>query len=185
MIEQNSLIEIGKFRKTHALKGELNALLEVSPQYFDEGNPLIVNIDGIFVPFYSKSVREKGSTTYLIQIEGINSEKEASVFVNKEIYMLRKDAEIWLDDEDLLTDDSDQLLGYTIIDRYSKIKVGIIQDIDTTTSNILFLVDNGSESPIYIPASENLIEEIDDENKTIYMNLPEGLLEINVKKNDK
>ena len=39
MIKEEELIEIGKFQKTHALKGELNALLDVGPEYLEERQP--------------------------------------------------------------------------------------------------------------------------------------------------
>ena len=42
MIDKDKLIEIGKFQRTHALKGELNAILDVPEDYVEDGNPLVV-----------------------------------------------------------------------------------------------------------------------------------------------
>ena len=36
MIKEEDTIKIGKFQKTHALKGELNALLDIDPEYFTD-----------------------------------------------------------------------------------------------------------------------------------------------------
>ena len=179
MITSEDIISIGKFRKTHALKGELNASLEIDPHYFEEGNPLIVNIDGIYIPFYVKLIREKGKTTDLVLIDGIDSEEKASVFVNKEIFMLKKDAEEWLDEEELMEEELDNLVGYKIMDSLSGESIGIIEDIDTTTVNTLFIVKSSLDSLIFIPASEDFINSIDDDERIIKMTLPEGLLEIN------
>lgn len=65
MIEEKDIKAIGKFQKTHALKGELNAILDIDSEYVSEGNAVVVDIDGIFVPFFASSVRPKGSTSYL------------------------------------------------------------------------------------------------------------------------
>ena len=178
MITSEEIFKIGKFQKTHALKGELNVILDIDPEYFQEGNPLIVMIDGILVPFYIETIRKKGSQSYLVKLQGIDSEEDARMFVNKEISILRKDAEELLDDEELLQDE--ELIGYEVFDKTSNSKVGVLTGIDSTTSNVLFLVDNSGET-IYIPATEDFIIKFDDENKSILMQLPEGLIDLNTK----
>ena len=34
MIEKDELLPVGKFRRTHALKGELNATIDIDPDFF-------------------------------------------------------------------------------------------------------------------------------------------------------
>ena len=57
MIYSTDIEQIGKFLKTHALKGELNAQLEIDADFLRPEIPIIMDIDGIFVPFYPESVR--------------------------------------------------------------------------------------------------------------------------------
>lgn len=174
MIKREEIISIGKFQKTHALKGELNMISDVDPEYFSEGNPLIVECEGIYVPFYVNSVRTKGSTSFLVKIDGVENEGEASQFVNKEIFILKKDAEEWLED----IEDMETWTGYVVkVDKDDK-KIGTLKSIDDTTANILFIIENDEGSEIYIPANEDFIAEIDETNGIIRMNLPEGLLEL-------
>lgn len=176
MIKREELFQIGKFQKTHALKGELNMISDLPVEYFEEGHPMIVEYDGIFVPYFINSIRPKGSTTFLVKIDGIESEEEASQFVNKEIYVLKNEAEEWLD-EDLT--DSSEFEDYEIIDSSTGFAIGKIEYVDDSTSNILFVAKNKYGEEIIVPATEDFIEEIDDERKIIKMNLPEGLLSIN------
>ena len=175
MIKEEDTLIIGKFQKTHALKGELNAIIDIDPECFVEGKPLIVEIDGILVPFYVDTYRKKGSLSILIKLDGIESEEEARKFVNKDIRMLISDAEKFgldpYNDEDLI--------GYIVIDESSSNEIGIIEDIDDSTENVLFIIDNGGDIPLYIPAVDEFISKIDDEEKKVYMNLPVGLIEIN------
>ena len=55
-------------------------------------------------------------------------------------------------------------------------ELGEITDVDDTTINTLFVVDyNGEE--LLVPAGEEMIKEIDHEQRIIRFNLPEGLIE--------
>lgn len=178
MIVEEDIIEIGKFQKTHALKGELNALLDIEEDYLTEGNPLIVDIDGIYVPFYTESVRPKGATTYLIKLQGVDSVDDASRFVNKIIYGRREDMLDYFDAEEGDVALPGDLAGYKVIDG-SHGYLGNLQRIDDTTINTLMIVDEGPFGEIYIPFNEDFIEAIDNVEKEIHTILPEGLVEIN------
>ena len=181
MIIQEEIITIGKFQKTHALKGELNMISDIDPEYFLEGNPLIVNNDGILVPYYVESVRPKGATSYLVKISGIETEEEASHFINKEIGIVKKDAEEWLEEEII---DSNEIIGYKVVDIETDKEIGIIENIDDSTVNLLFIIKDENGEQVYIPANEELIEEIDEGNKVIKMIIPEGLIDLNKKEKD-
>lgn len=98
MILKDEIVEIGKFLKTHALKGELNAVLSVEPDYVSDGHPLVVEMDGIFVPFYAESIRPKGTEAALIKLKDIDDQTQAQQFVNKIIYGRRSDLVDYFDD---------------------------------------------------------------------------------------
>lgn len=179
MIKEDEITSVGKLLKTHALKGELNMLLDIDPGYLEEGNPAVLDIDGIYVPFYAESIRTKGSFSFLVKFEGIDSEIEAKKLVNKNVYALRDRLKEYMlenyDEEYALYDD---LVGYTIEDIDSGI-IGKVVDIDTNTENELFIVETTEGNTVYIPLTEDFIEKMDEDNKTITMRLPEGLLDLN------
>lgn len=176
MIKKEDLIEIGKFQKTHALKGELNALLDVEADFVEDGKPLIVEMDGIFVPFYGETIRTKGSESFLIKLKDVDSQENARQFVNKAIYGLRSDLVDYFDDPDAqLTAD---FIGFKIIDsRFGEI--GTIVDIDDSTDNVLFVVDGADSKQLLIPVAEEFINAIDDERQVVETTLPDGLIDIN------
>ena len=154
-------------------------ILDIDPGYLEEGNPAILDIDGIYVPFYADSVRTKGSFSYLVKFDGIDSEIEAKKLVNKSVYALRDRLKEYMlenyDEEYALYDD---LIGYTIEDIDSGI-IGKVVEIDTNTENELFIVETPDGSTVYIPLTEDFIEKMDEESKTITMRLPSGLLDLN------
>lgn len=179
MIAEKEITAIGKFQKTHALKGELNAILDIDGDFISEGNAVIVELDGIYVPFYASGIRPKGSTSYLIKLDGVDSEEEARLFVNKTIFAFKSELAPFLDmEEDELLDEGG-LIGYEVIDNETDRAIGKVSDIDSSTSNILFIVTTPLGETVYIPAAEEFIAEINDELKTISMRLPEGLIDLN------
>lgn len=181
MIEIKDLIEIGKFQKTHALKGELNAILEIDPSFLENGNAMIIEDDGILVPYFVDSVRGKGKTSYLIKIKGIEDENTAKEFVNKNIYAIKAEASEYFEyenEEELISEN--ELAGYEICDAKGN-RIGEIDYIDSSTANVLFVVKDNEDEKIFIPAIDEFIIELDKNNKIIKMELPEGLLDLNSK----
>lgn len=178
MIDLKELKEIGKFQKTHALKGELNLISDLDIDFYEMGFPVIVEMDRLFVPFYVESVRPKGETTLLIKIEDIVSEEEAKRFVNKIVYALRSDLDKYAREVGIDYIDDENLLGYKVIDACTGQEVGEVEDVDDSTENILLIVSTGEDS-IFLPANDELIEEINDEEKIIVMIIPEGIADIN------
>lgn len=176
MIRKEDVTVVGKFQRTHALHGELNAMLDIDCGFLEEDHPLIIEIEGIFVPFYLESVRPKGSCSSLIKLKGVDCEDEAGNFVNKDIYALKDDvAEYGGKNEE--GDYADDFVGYRILTTDGNY-VGEITDLDFTTENVLFIV-NAGDKEIYIPVADEYIIDIDGQDKTLTMNLPEGLLDMN------
>ena len=179
MIREEEISAIGRLQKTHALKGEMNVLLDVDPEYLEEGNPAVLDIDGIYVPFYAESVRSKGSFSYLVKFEGIDSEFEAKKLVNKTVFAVRDRLKEFMqenyDDEYALYDD---LIGWTIEDAEFG-AIGTVVDIDTNTENELFIVETPDGKTVYIPLTDDFMENVDKDAKKISMRLPAGLLDLN------
>lgn len=180
MIERSDIKEIGVFQRTHGLKGELNAIFEIDPEFFDEGeHPLIVEIEAVFVPFYADSIRDKGATSYLVKIEGIDTQQEAQELVNHKIFADNEALKDFLGESELLQ--MSDVIGYKIVD--GKLgEIGVVGDIDDSTENVIVVVDRPDGSEVMIPLVDEFISEIDEANRTINVNVPEELLTLNVKK---
>lgn len=177
MIKKEDIVAIGKFQKTHALKGELNALLDIDGDYAADGHPLIVDIDGIYVPFYAETVRPKGAESFLVKLRDIDSQDKAQELVNKEIFGLRSDLVEYFDDPDM--EIVADFVGYKVVD--SRLgEIGSIEDVDDSTANVLFVVATDDGETVYIPVAEEFINAVDDERKVVETTLPEGLVDLNV-----
>lgn len=173
MITKEIVYKIGKLQKSHGIKGEI-VLLYDKPEYTDiDVDFYFMDIESIFVPFMIEEINFMTDTRGKVKFEDIDSQEEASKYSNIDIYILKSEMpEI---DEDDKPFDWDWFVGYTIIDHHNK-EIGKIVDIDNSTINILFVVEKDGKENL-IPATEDFITSIDEETKTIYLELPEGLIE--------
>lgn len=181
---------IGKFRKSHALKGELNAILDIDSVFFlcekdEKCKWIVVEMEGLLVPFEVENVRGKGNFSVLIKLRGVDTEEDAQEFVNKDIFVtleaMRKfDAEMNQDEES--SEDgfyATDLVGFEVIDSESNKAIGIIGGVNQATENYLFEI-NGDNGIILVPVVDDYISEVDVENKMVIMTLPEGLVNLNI-----
>jgi len=169
MIREDEVYKIGRLGKVHGIKGEVSFLFD--DDVFDrvESDYLILNIDGILIPFFIEEYRFKSDTNALMKFEGIDTQERARELTGCDVYFPYS-----LSDEEDGTLTWNSLLGYTIIDSTTDTAIGNIASIDDTTLNILFELEDGK----LIPASEELITDIDKKKKTITLDLPEGILEL-------
>lgn len=182
MITDKEITAAGTFTKTHGLKGELHALLDIDADFFTQDSCFIIDVDGIFVPFFAESVRPKGHYATLIKPCGVDSEEQAKQFVGKTLYVNREALARF---EQELAEDSDEqgryvddFIGYKLLDE-SGAELGEITDLETSTANTLFIVRTPDDKTLYVPVAEEFILAMDPDNHTITMRLPEGLIGLN------
>lgn len=175
MITRNEIIEIGEFNKPHGISGEISASFLCESDEINTFSCLIMSQDGIFVPFFMESVRQKNDHTSLIKFDGIDSDKEVKQFSGMKIYVLKDEVEEENDDEDM--EDAYSFIGYSIIDETGTL-IGKISNIENSTENYLFIVEQNVGKEIYIPIADEFITDINDKTKTLSMILPAGLLDI-------
>ena len=178
MINSEQLIEIGYVTKLHGLKGEL--LATVTDTVFDDVKHcpyFVIEMDGIYVPFFISSYRFRSAETMLLQLDDIDSQVKAEGFCGKKLYFDRKCFSKKEAAEYERSVEEDQgYIGYQIID--TKLgPIGEIIDIDDQTANVLFLI-KCKDQELMIPAADDLVVSIDDNKRTIIMDLPDGLIEL-------
>lgn len=174
MIDPSTLTVIGRIVKTHGLAGEVTAVIDVDID-FSKGDCIILDIDGIYVPFFIESARQRGAGSSLISVEGISSQEEALEIVGHDIFISR---------DSLAGDEADDILyvsdmvGFTLFDASNGIAIGKITEIDDSTENILFTIETGDGREVFIPFSEELVADVDPENRSLTLAIADGLLDL-------
>jgi 16S rRNA processing protein RimM len=169
MIKKEQVYRIGRLGKTHGVRGEISFLLDDDVFDRTDADYLILDIDGILVPFFFEEYRFKTDSNALIKFDGIDTQERARELTGCDVYFPRS-----LADEDETSVSWAELVGYSLIDSNTGNTIGEIAAIDDTTINILFELTDGK----LIPASDELIQHIDTKQHQIEINLPEGILEL-------
>ena len=168
MIKKEDVYKIGRLGKTHGVKGEVS--FQFDDDIFDrvDAEYLVLDIDGILVPFFMEEYRFRSDTVCLVKFCDIDTQQRAAELTGCNVYFPRTLAEE--DDAPTLA----SLVGFALVSADDAKTVGTIADIDDTTDNLLFELEDGR----LIPANDDLITDIDTTNRTITMNIPQGLLDI-------
>lgn len=162
--------EIGYISKTHGLKGHvilrLNELINIDEEAIKS---VFLELNGSQVPYFIEECRPN-NTGYIVKLETIDSIDTSKKLIGKKAFALT----------DFILENSESLnefIGYTIID--SRLgNIGIITDIDEKTDNPIVKVIHSTGVEIILPFNDDFIIEIDDDQKTIQFESPEGLIEM-------
>lgn len=169
MIKKEEVYKIGRLGKAHGIRGEVSFLFD--DDVFDrvDADYLILDIDGILVPFFMEEYRFKSDANALVKFDGIDTLERAKELTGCDVYFPRE-----LSDEDDEHISWAEIVGYELIDSETRTVAGTIASIDDSTMNTLFELEDGR----LIPASEELIQAIDTKKHQIEIKLPEGILEL-------
>ena len=168
MIKPEEVYRIGRLGKAHGVKGEVS--LQFDDDIFDrvDCDYLVLDVDGILMPFFIEEYRFRSDTVALVKFEDVDTQQRAAELTGCDVYFPRALADE--DDAPALA----LLVGFDLVEANEGRTVGRIAAIDDTTANTLFELEDGR----LIPASDDLVDNIDLKQRTITMRLPEGLLDL-------
>ncbi|RIJ49786.1 16S rRNA processing protein RimM [Maribellus luteus] len=164
--------KIGFFRKTHGVHGEVVLEFEEHFEYsVEEAERFFVELDGLLVPFFiaEDGLRFKSSKSAIVKFDWVDTEKYAKRLIGASVYLFLDE----IVDEPL---ESEALLkGFVLFDA-EKGEVGEIEQVDDYSGNVVLTVKHGDEE-LLVPFHPEFVVEIDEEQKRLILNLPEGLIE--------
>lgn len=162
---------IGRIGKPHGVKGEMNFMF--TDDVFDrtDSDYLIIEVEGLLVPFFIEEYRFRSDETALLKLCDIDTQEQARQFTNCEVFFERSKADTPADELTWA-----QIVGFQIVDENNGKVVGKIVAVDDSTENILFEIETTKGHQALIPAHDSLIRNIDTPSQTITMTIPDGLL---------
>lgn len=174
MIRKEDVFPIGRIGKPHGIKGEVS--FHFDDDIFDrlDSDYLILEVDGILVPFFMEEYRFRNDSTVLVKFCDIDTQEQARQLTHCDVFFERSKAEE--EEEGELS--WAQIIGFSVVDSDSGQPVGTISSVDDSTINTLFEVVTPDGKDVLIPASDDLIEDVNTHQRTITLHIPEGLLSI-------
>ncbi len=171
------MIEIGRLGKSFGVKGALRLKLD-EIKYIEDligCDVLFVEIEGQKLPYFIEEIQE--GRDLLIFFDDVKDKQAAEKLVNRPIWLRAEDVLPEVDrtlPEDALEFSFAE--GFEIWDEEMGL-IGKIEGVEAYPEQELALV-NYLEKEVLIPLNNQLVLEVDQENKRIIMNLPDGLLDL-------
>ena len=156
----------------HGYKGDIK--ISVSSNNLDtfpDLKYLFIDIDGCFIPFKIGNVRSFSKNVLIVKLKEIRSEDDVNEVINKNVYIDSTEIGSNIDSGFFYND----LINFDVITDSKKI--GRIENINSNLPQPVFEIMYDSRT-VLIPIHEDFIRKIDKENNIIYLDIPDGLLEI-------
>jgi len=163
---------IGTVTKTRGLKGELQAFIdfaEIGKVNFDA---LFITSGGKLIPYFVESFKMPQKNIAYIYLEDVDHIDKATPLAKKDIYLPNKIKPVKDENDFTLRD----LMGFTAIDE-DEGELGRIIEIQELPQQLIATVVY-KDREVLFPLSEGIITGIDIVKEVVYVDLPEGLLDI-------
>ncbi|WP_020526148.1 ribosome maturation factor RimM [Flexithrix dorotheae] len=164
--------ELGYVSKTHALDGEIAVILDVDyPDDYIDLESVFIEMKGDLVPYFVES-SFFNNDKFILKLEDIDTVEDAAKLKSKVLYLplsvLPK-----LEDNQFYFH---EVIGYSVEDEL-KGELGNVGDVYKPSSQaIMTLIHKGKE--IMIPMTEEIIQSVNHDQKTMKVKLPDGLIEL-------
>ena len=164
--------KIGKLAASFGLKGELILQHNLGKKTAFKGleSVFIEEKKESFLPYFIESVKLKSEDEVYLKLEGIDTVETARKMTPKEVWLTEADFKKFADKSAPIA-----LLGFNII--HDDEDLGeILEVIEQPHQVLCTILLNGKEA--LIPIHEESLEKVDIKNRRVYVNLPDGLLDI-------
>ena len=166
-------ILLGKIIKSHGFEGAVTVRLETAFQgRVPEMESVFLEFEGKPVPFLISSYEILDNKLIRMVFDGYDSLEKIRILLGCRIFLSTAA------DVEFRENDSLRIIGYQINTVDNKL-LGTVMEMIENPGQILLKIQDKKGNEILVPFHEDLITTVDNKNKVITMDLPEGLTEIN------
>lgn len=172
-VPSGSLLLVGQVIRPHGKGGLLSirSYARSEASFLNAGSVFLRSVSGEIHEFRATSVKAH-KNIFLMRLEDLNSKEEAEEY---------KGAEILISKETLAREEGEcfwyELLGLKVYLDTGEY-LGCVSHIISAGSNDIYVVREGDKE-IFIPATHEVVKEIDLENEKMIISAMEGLLDLN------
>lgn len=164
--------KIATIAKTKGLKGEMQLYLDIEGLENIKFNAVFLDIAGKLVPYFVSAYKPSVKNTGYLYLEDVDTIEKASALLKKDIYLPNKLKPKKKKEEFTLKD----LKGFIAIDEQHGELGEIIDVVEYPQQTIASVRYRNRE--VLFPLNGQFIKGIDVENGEVYLDLPEGLLDV-------
>lgn len=171
-MKKEDCFELGYITKPHALQGEVSLVVESDdPSLYNDLDSIFLEEKGGLVPYFIETILPQ-KNKFIIKFEEIDSFEDAEVLSGLKAFLPLsflpelEEGQFYYHD----------IIGFTITDK-EKGALGKVSNVLSTDMQALIEMQyKGKE--ILIPINDEILQEVNKKDKSISVQLPEGLLDI-------
>ena len=171
-MKQEDTFRIGSLLKTRGLKGEFQLYVDFDGLADIKFDAVFIEVGGKLVPYFVKSVKYPQKNVGYLNLEDVDAIEKAAVLVKKDVYLPNALKPEVGEEEFTLMD----LEGFIAIDETHGELGEILEVMEYPQQIIASIKYNGHE--VLFPLNETIIKGIDMEGGEVYVELPDGLLDV-------
>lgn len=163
--------ELGYVSKAHALRGEVQIVLDVDdPNAYQEMESVFIQQGDNLIPFFVESISISASKA-IVAFDDILTREQAEALVSCKLFLPLA----------ALPDLGEgnyyyhQLIGCHMIENEQPI--GEVKEVYDSNGQHIIAVDH-NDTEVLVPLSDDIVLKVDLKAKEIHVDLPDGLLEI-------
>lgn len=168
----NSYRNIGKIVSAFGLKGDLIVLHHLGKK-IAVSKLKVIFLEGKkdeLLPYFVSFAKKKGSDELMLKLEGVDTKEAVSQFLRHDVW-IREEEIPWHTPKD----NPIGWVGYQVVDQGREL--GAVLEIIEQPHQILCRLEmQGKE--VLIPINEQTLRSIDHPAKSLFLALPDGLLEV-------
>lgn len=170
----NEWFTVGTIANTHGLKGELKIVSQTDfpEERFKPGSRLTMMDPELSNQIEVEVVTSRNiKNTYIVKFKAWNDINEVEKFKG---YLLKinKEQRIELEEHEFYYN---EIVGCTVITDEG-VELGVIQEILSPGANDVWVVKPATGKSVYIPYIEDVVKQVDVQNKKVIVHILEGLL---------
>lgn len=167
----DNFIKVGRIGKVHGFKGELK--FSVETEYLEDilkAGSFLVHLGGQYIPYFITYLRKSS----LLKLEEVDDKEIAQLLQQKDVFLPSSAISEIVEEE--ADNPYEDWIGYKIIEEEAG-ELGTIKSIMDLPEHYLAEISYEGKT-VAIPLHDDLIIGIDDTNKAVLMQLPDGLLDL-------
>ncbi|TSD64693.1 16S rRNA processing protein RimM [Inquilinus sp. KBS0705] len=163
---------IGSVLKTKGLKGEMQLYIDFDGADKIKFNSLFIDMAGKMVPYFITSIKYLQKNQAYLFLEDVDTIEKAAMLVKRDLYLPNKLKPKKKKEEFTLKD----VKGFIAVDETHG-ELGEITEVQEYPQQLIATVTYQNKEVLF-PLNVDIIKGIDIEAEEIYIDLPEGLLDV-------
>ncbi|MGD1945455.1 MAG: ribosome maturation factor RimM [Croceivirga sp.] len=164
---------LGKIVSKYSFKGEVLLKLDTDePEMYEGMESIFVDLGKNLVPFFIEKSQLHKSSLLRVQFEDVNDEATANSLLGKATYLPLTHLPKLSGNQFYYH----EVIGFTLLDAKHG-DIGVIESINDSSSQVLFEAKKDGRE-LLIPVSDDIITKVDRNTKTIFVQTPEGLVDL-------